>query len=121
MSKTTVAAFISVCVLAFAACVKDSGRLITSQTTTTVSACDTITYTKHIKPIIDSSCISCHSSNPVPNAPPLTNYAEAKANGTLIKTTTVDGTPKPMPDGGDPLPAAKKQLIICWVTNGMKE
>lgn len=102
-------------------CTKDEGKLPVA--VTAVSACDTITYTKHIKPVIDNYCISCHGTPPNPGAPLLTNYTEVKANAAKIKATTLDANPTPelMPQGGPPLSQADKNLISCWLNNGMKE
>ena len=84
--------------------------------------CDTVTYTKYIKPLIDTYCISCHGTSPNPGAPLLTTYAYVKTvadNGTL-KKTTLDPSPTPelMPVGGPPLSQAEKDLIQCWLING---
>ena len=89
-----------------------------------VGACDTITYIKHIKPIIDASCISCHG-RPLSGGATvfLTDYAEVKAaadNGTL-KADVVDGTGISMPYGTAPLPQAQKDLVTCWLNNGRKQ
>lgn len=100
-------------------CTKDVGKLPVSALPQ--SACDSVTYTKHIKPILEASCLSCHGTSPQPGAPVLASYSDAKANAALIKSTTVDGTPVIMPQGSDPLPQAQKDLIVCWVSNGMKE
>jgi len=106
-------------------CDKKVGKLPTSTTPPpVVGACDTITYVKHIKPIIDASCISCHG-NPLSGGATvfLTNYAEVKAsadNGTL-KADVVDGTGVSMPYGTAPLPQAQKDLVSCWINNGKKQ
>ncbi len=122
MNKNKLLLIFSSCIAAVAiisSCAKDEGKI----PVVTVSACDTITYTKHIKPIIDSSCISCHGTTPLPGAPPMTNYAEVKAVGDngKFKATVFDAKPELMPQGGDPLPQAKKDLITCWLNNGKKE
>lgn len=101
-------------------CVKDVGKLPAAAAT----GCDTVTYTKHIKPIIDASCISCHG-NPLSGGATvfLTNYAQVKAagdNGTF-KSTVFDAKPDLMPYGGSPLPQAQKDLISCWLSNGEKQ
>jgi hypothetical protein len=125
MNKTTLISTLSfICVFSIiiiSSCVKDVGKI--PVTAVAVSACDTITYTKHIKPIIDSSCISCHGPTPLPGAPLLTNYAEVSANADKIRATALDPNPVPelMPQGGPPLPQAKKDLIQCWLTNGKKQ
>jgi hypothetical protein len=101
-------------------CAKDIGKLPVAAAT----GCDTVTYTKHIKPIIDASCISCHG-NPLSGGANiyLTNYAQVKAagdNGTF-KSTVFDSKPDLMPYNAAPLPQAQKDLITCWLNNGKKE
>jgi hypothetical protein len=100
-------------------CVKDKGEIPKP----TVNACDTITYTKHIKPLIDQYCASCHGPQPSAGAPLLTTYDETKNNGTKIKNTILLTPPVPelMPQGGPALPEAQKALISCWLNNGMKQ
>jgi len=107
--------------LFIASCTKDEGKL--PVTAAAPSACDTITYTKHIKPIIENTCISCHGTPPNPGAPLLTTYTEVKNNSSKIRKTVLDANPAPelMPQGGPPLPQAQKDLISCWLDNGMKE
>lgn len=105
----------------FIACAKDQGKL--PVTAAAGSACDTITYTKHIKPLIDNTCLSCHGTQPNPGAPVLVTYAQVVANASKIKATTLDANPVPelMPQGGPPLKQSDKDLISCWLGNGMKE
>jgi hypothetical protein len=107
--------------LFIASCTKDIGKAPVASVP--VSACDTITYTKHIKPIIDGYCISCHGNPPNAGAPILMSYADVKTNSSKIKATTLDANPKPelMPQGGPPLPQNLKEQISCWLNNGMKE
>ncbi len=87
-------------------------------------ACDTITYTKHIAPIMASGCGSgssgCHGAgSPMPK---LTNYAEVKLKGETgrIKARAIDGNPSIMPAIGK-LPQAQLDLITCWLNNGYKQ
>lgn len=87
----------------------------------TPAACDTITYTKHIKPIIETWCISCHGTTPSPGAPMLVTYEQVKNNAQKIKNTVFDSNPESMPQGGDPLEQDLKDLITCWLNNGNKE
>ncbi len=105
--------------LLITSCSKDEGKLPVAAAT----GCDTVTYTKHIKPIIEATCISCHGTPPNPGAPLLTNYTQVKANSAKIKATVLDANPSPelMPQGGPPLPQTQKALITCWLNNGMKE
>lgn len=87
-------------------------------------ACDTITYTKHIAPIMASGCgntsNSCHGSGS--SLPKLTNYAEVKlkAEEGRIKARAIDASPSAMPPAGK-LPQAQLNLITCWINNGYKQ
>jgi hypothetical protein len=114
-----VVSFFSVITALLLGCVKDEGKLPVQ--VITVSACDTVTYNKHIKPIIDANCLICHGTTLPPGAPLLTNYAEVQVNGDKIKNTVFDSKPELMPQGGPPLPQAQKDLIMCWLNNGKKE
>lgn len=82
-------------------------------------ACDTITYNKHIKPIMVASCEGCHGGSGGVN---LNTYTQVKAQGELgrLKARVIDGNPSYMPTGGS-LPQAQKDLIQCWLNNGYKE
>lgn len=106
-------------VLFFSGCTKDVGKLPPAP----VSSCDTITYTKHIKPLIDNYCINCHGVPPNPGAPLLTTYDDVKNNSSKIQATVLNPNPTPelMPQGGPPLPEPEKALIRCWLSNGMKQ
>lgn len=96
-------------------CDKKIGRypVITASPPLSVSACDTITYNKHIKPIIDGECVSCHGSSAGSGGVGLTSYGQvkAKAEEGRIKARVIDG-PSFMPPQGK-LPQAKIDLIQC--------
>ncbi|MBX3163902.1 MAG: hypothetical protein KF900_05435 [Bacteroidetes bacterium] len=110
-----------ICFFIFNACTKDVGKLPTASVTPT--GCDTVTYTKHIKPIIDMNCAlsGCHAGNTA--NPLLTSYELVKnrADAGRIKARVIDGNPSFMPQGALPLPQTQKDLITCWLNNGMKE
>lgn len=88
-------------------------------------ACDTITYAKHIQPILVSSCglggSGCHNS--VGAGGDLNTYAQVKAIGEngKLKNRVIDGVPSVMPLGGPKLPQAQLDLIQCWITNNYKQ
>jgi hypothetical protein len=94
----------------------------TSGPASTVIVCDTITYTKHIKPIIDADCLRCHVTGSVSGNTILENYdlVKDKAVTGRIKARVLDG-PNFMPADKGQLPKAKRDLIQCWLNNGMKE
>lgn len=109
--------------LIFSACTKDVGKLPVSSVAP--SGCDTVTYTKHIKPLMDASCNlgGCHGIPLGSGAPPFSNYAQVKqyADNGEIKSTVFDSQPELMPQNGPPLPQAQKNLLNCWLNNGKKE
>ena len=87
-------------------------------------ACDTITYTKHIEPIIKSKCISCHGPVAPSGQVTLGSYSEVKVvsdNGKLFGVI-IKGPPdyEWMPYGTSGLPQAQKELFQCWMNNGEK-
>lgn len=106
-------------------CAKDQGKLPASTQTPapSPSACDTVTYNKHIKPIIDANCAlsGCHAGTT--SNPQLTSYALVKdrADAGRIKARVIDANPSQMPPPPGALTAAQKQLITCWLDNGKKE
>lgn len=81
-----------------------------------------ITYNQHIKPIIDSECVSCHSVQG--GYRPLTNYAEVKdavqATNLLDRIQRQNGEPGAMPQGGR-MTQSKIDLILQWNEDGLLE
>jgi hypothetical protein len=75
-----------------------------------------LTYTTHMKAIIDEYCISCHSgSGPGPGN--YTTYEGIKPylhNNEVLNTVVID---KSMPQGVV-MPQAKIDSINCWLQNG---
>lgn len=76
----------------------------------------TITYTDHVKRIIDNNCIVCHSSSGG-QSPLLTNYSQVNSNANRVKARAIDNTPTPMPPG-NPLPQALKDTLQFWINQG---
>jgi uncharacterized membrane protein len=126
-------ALISVCGFAlFAAihfsCDKKVGKSVIPTVPTnpeTISACDTITYSKHIKPIIARSCASvpqCHTTGFESGGINLDLMADVKAYASQIKQTVFSGNPKVMPPVDDTVTISvdAKKLLNCWLNNGMK-
>ncbi len=118
----TGAASLTLAFALFTGCDKKIGKPPVS-TPPPAGACDSITYTKHIKKIMDENCVACHGDvNPVGGFS-LNSYTQVKtyADNGKIKATVFDAIPKLMPDGGPPLPQAQKDLIMCWLNNGKKQ
>ncbi|MEO6305679.1 MAG: hypothetical protein ABIP51_21190 [Bacteroidia bacterium] len=82
--------------------------------------CDTITFAKNVKPIIDFSCakVGCHVAGFFPGN--YTTYAGIYpnvANGKL-RLRLFDSPSNPMPKDLGMLPADKLAIIKCWLDKG---
>jgi len=79
--------------------------------------CDSIiSYTQDIRPILDNSCIGCHSGGFSPGD--YSDYAGIKSkvdNGTL-KLHIV--TLRDMPPPPETITDAERKIIKCWVEQG---
>lgn len=103
-------------VIFITSCTKDVGPnpdLVKKQT----SVCDTITFTKHIKPIIDNQCVNCHSTGA--QSPDLSTYSllKTQVDGGRIKARVIDQNPSPMPPAGN-LTSDELNSIKCWLDAG---
>jgi hypothetical protein len=82
-----------------------------------------INYTDDILPIMQSACISCHSSPPTNGAPfSLVNFSQVsqRANSILNSMNKQNGTPGAMPPSGR-LPQATLNLVEQWINDGKLE
>lgn len=110
---TTIAISLSV----LASCTKDIGPNPDLQPQP-VGACDTVTFTKHIKPIIIANCAKsgCHEVGSLSGD--FSTYPGLKGkvdNGTFNNRALVV---RDMPQGGPPLSQEKIDLIKCWLAAG---
>lgn len=84
-----------------------------------------ITYTEHIKPIIDNNCVFCHDNPPVNGAPnSLVNYQDVKAsaeNNLLDRISRQASESGAMPLGGPRLPQNSIDLVQQWIADGLLE
>lgn len=85
-----------------------------------------ITYTEHIRPIIQNNCVKCHANPPLNGAPmSLTTYSDVKNavqnRGLLDRIQRLEGEPGAMPLGGPRLPQTLIDLIVEWNAEGLKE
>jgi len=122
LKKYTTFLVLIIVINSFISCSSDS----TEDLETTNIPDDKVTYTNNIKSIIDTNCISCHSSPPVNGAPiPLTTYSKVKEGtetGNVINRIERDqGSSGVMPPVGSTLSAAQIQLIKDWQTDGYLE
>ena len=83
-----------------------------------------VTYTKHIAPLLQARCVSCHRAGEIgPFA--LVNYDEVVGWADMIREVVTDGRMPPWsasPEHGkfsnDPRSDAEKQLIGDWIEHG---
>lgn len=114
--------FTSLVVILFIySCTKDVGQNITLAPTkqpVSANSCDTVKFSAHILPIINSNCLSCHSGSGPGNGN-FTSYSgiKQKVDNGSFKARVVDLLPSPMPQGGA-LPTQQIAIIKCWLDNG---
>jgi mono/diheme cytochrome c family protein len=87
---------------------------------------ESLTYTEHVKSIIDNNCIVCHGDVQTNGAPmALTTYNAVKDavqnRGLLDRISRPQGTPGMMPNGGTRLPQSQINLIAAWANQGLQE
>jgi uncharacterized membrane protein len=83
-----------------------------------------VTYTEHIKPILDGACISCHASylagadrNGAPEGVDFDTFEAASASGSAANTRIQAGT---MPPSGA-LTSEQQAVFQKWVDEGFPE
>jgi hypothetical protein len=96
-------------------CDNKKGMLPPVAATPTGSACDSITYAKGIKTLLDDNCKGCHQP-PFANAGhDFSTYSTASNPFTLGEVKKVINNPNnPMPPSGL-LPQSKIDSILCWI------
>lgn len=113
----------------FSACTKDIGKkpepavvVDTTKNTSQVNACDTITYTKHIKPIVTKICLACHGDTKPFAGFSLNSYDLLRAKGEAgkLKARVINGQPSFMPQGRA-MSTDTTALFNCWINNGYKQ
>lgn len=112
--------FFTACILS---CTNASEEDLIDQTP--IDESETITYNNHIKAIIDSNCISCHSAPPINSTSlSLTTYSQVKSaveNINLIGRINSQDPSFLMPLGGQRLPQNLIDLVIAWEDDGLME
>lgn len=78
-----------------------------------------VKYTEDIKPIMDNSCVSCHSAG---SFKPLATYDQVKNNidGILDRIQRANGDQQKMPKGGS-LSSTQINTFIKWKADGLTE
>jgi uncharacterized membrane protein len=103
--------------LILVACTKDVGP---NPDLAAKTECDSITFSKHIKPIIDTNCVYCHNgSGPGPSDFSNFNDLKGYADGGRIKARVIDQLPTRMPEApATPLTTEQISMIKCWLEAG---
>lgn len=108
--------------MVFASCYYDNEEALYPSLST---ACDTlnVTFTATIFPILDNSCLSCHSNAKAPsmgNNIPLENYADVKSRKANIAGSIKHiGVYSPMPKNGGKIKDCSITQFDIWVRKGM--
>ncbi|HEX9980687.1 MAG TPA: hypothetical protein VGB50_09010 [Flavobacterium sp.] len=91
-----------------------------------VTPVDNVTYTEHVRTIINNNCIVCHGTIPANGAPmSLTTYENVKDavqnRGLLDRISRPEGTSGMMPNGGPRLPQHIIDLVFQWNEQGLQQ
>lgn len=105
-------------------CYYDNEEKLYSQVSTTCDL-ENVTFNATVKPILQASCLSCHSNSKATNSGggiKLENYADVQTqakSGKLMGTVTHSSGFQKMPQGGGILPDCEINQLQKWVDNGI--
>lgn len=80
-----------------------------------------ISYTQDVRPVLQNSCVGCHSGSPPAANIDLSSHAgvaEIALNGRLVGAISHDPAYSAMPQGGSQLPSCVIDQITAWVNDG---
>ena len=82
--------------------------------------CDTITYAKNVKPIIDLNCAKsgCHVTGFANGDYTTYQGVYAKVAAGTFKLRVFDSPSNPMPQDKGMLPSLELSILRCWLNNG---
>lgn len=84
-------------------------------------ATENVSYSMTIAPILQNTCLGCHSGNPPSGGIDLTTHAGVRTvalNGRLVGAVSHDPAYSAMPQGGQKLSDCKIDQIRAWVDAG---
>ncbi len=84
---------------------------------------DDVSYQNDILPVLEASCISCHSSANLSGGIDLSNHSEIKQvaeSGLLLGVLRHDMGFKPMPQNANKLSDCTILKIEAWIDQGLK-
>ena len=89
------------------------------------NACDTVSmkYSVDIAPIIDNSCVSCHSGSAPAGNIDLSTYSSVKVyadNGSLLGSMEHKNGYSPMPKNQNKLDDCTISKVSAWINQGSK-
>lgn len=108
-------------VLALTSCAYNKEELPSPDEVTVDTNAPIVTYTSHVKAIIDNNCINCHSSVGG-QTPFLINYSQvqSQANSGRILTRVINGSPSFMPLSGS-LSQPELDTLQMWLNQSSPE
>jgi hypothetical protein len=106
MKKLNIITTICMLFLIATSCSSDS-----KETTSTPPPGNTVTYSKDIKPLISSTCLSCHGEGGTFTRKPIDTYEELKTNASKV-TSETNANRMPLEI---PWTATQKALFASWV------
>lgn len=122
MKKKMVFIATLVCLVMLASCAYNKEQLPAPEelvVTPTNPSATAVTYTSHVKTIMDNNCIACHGSN---GNVSLENYGQVKAQADAgrILARAINGAGGPMPPSGLMLQTTIDTLQL-WLDQGALE
>ncbi|WP_298359359.1 hypothetical protein [Runella sp.] len=102
--------------------IDQGAKNIVCETSTTGTTAQTVSYSKHLVPVLDYYCTGCHNSNTKSGGINLTGYANVKQmaiDGVLYGSITHQIGYKPMPSTDVKLTDCQIGLFKQWIDLGM--
>lgn len=124
MKKISSLAILLGIALAFNACYYDKANLLYPNSTGAGGVCDTVavvSYSKHVVPILQTACYSCHTVTNASGGIPMASYATDKAiavNGKLYGSINHAAGYSPMPKGAAKFNSCQLATIKKWIDAG---
>jgi hypothetical protein len=88
-----------------------------------INSCDTVSMSlaTHVKPILSSQCLGCHSTLSNQGGVKLEEYNDLKDwvdSGLLLSSIKHDGNAQPMPKSAPQMDACSINKITAWINQG---
>jgi len=122
--KRITKAFIILLIAILTGCYYDNEETLYTQVSTTCDLAN-VTFTATVKPILQASCLSCHSNSKANNSGggiKLENFADVQTqakNGKLMGTVKHSSGFQAMPLGGGMISDCEINQLQKWIDNGI--